>query len=204
MAGMARVEHAVRPLTADDLRPVAATLARAFDDDPVMSWLQPDERRRRKVLPRFFTAEMRSTFLAAGVSSTTEGHTGAALWSPPGQPRPGLRQLLMLAPAVFGLGRRLPIALQTLALIDKKHPHHVPHYYLGVLGTEPSLQGTGIGSALLQPVLSRCDTEGVAAYLESSKERNVPFYARHGWEVTEEVALPRGGPSLWLMWRDPR
>ena len=41
------------------------------------------------------------------------------------------------------------------------------------------------------------------AYLESSKERNVAYYARHGFRVREELDLPRG-PRVWLMWRDPR
>jgi hypothetical protein len=56
---------------------------------------------------------------------------------------------------------------------------------------------------VLQPVLEQCDADGIAAYLESSKERNIDFYARHGFRVTGELHLPRG-PTMWLMWRDPR
>jgi ribosomal protein S18 acetylase RimI-like enzyme len=86
--------------------------------------------------------------------------------------------------------------------IERHHPV-LPHYYLSVIGTDPDQQGGGIGSALLAPVLSRCDSEGVAAYLESSKESNVGFYARHGFTVTDKVELP-DGPPLWFMWREPR
>ncbi len=86
--------------------------------------------------------------------------------------------------------------------IDARHPTS-PHMYLAVLGTDPSAQGRGIGSALLAPVLRQCDEDGVPAYLESSKERNVAFYARHGFRVREELPLPRG-PRMWLMWREPR
>jgi hypothetical protein len=52
-------------------------------------------------------------------------------------------------------------------------------------------------------VLDLCDREHFPAYLESSKERNVDFYARHGFRVRERITLP-DGPSLWLMWREPR
>ena len=34
-------------------------------------------------------------------------------------------------------------------------------------------------------------------------EKDVPYYARHGFEVTGELDLPGGGPHMWLMWRAP-
>ena len=79
----------------------------------------------------------------------------------------------------------------------------MPHYYLSVLGTDPDQQGGGVGSALLGPVLDRCDADGIAAYLESSKESNVDFYIRHGFSVTDRIDLPDDGPALWFMWREP-
>jgi hypothetical protein len=55
----------------------------------------------------------------------------------------------------------------------------------------------------VQAITDRCDAESLPAYLESSKEQNVPFYARHGFEVRTEMAIP-GGPPMWLMWREPK
>jgi ribosomal protein S18 acetylase RimI-like enzyme len=86
---------------------------------------------------------------------------------------------------------------------QRLHPEDPPHWYLAILGTDPSAQGRGLGSAMMGPILEGCDREGLGAYLESSKERNVDFYARHGFRVTGERRLPRG-PRLWPMWRDPR
>jgi ribosomal protein S18 acetylase RimI-like enzyme len=72
-----------------------------------------------------------------------------------------------------------------------------------VLGVEPECQGQGLGSAVLRPVLEQCDADGIGAYVESSKERNIDFYARQGFRVTAEPRLLRG-PTVWTMWREPR
>ena len=82
------------------------------------------------------------------------------------------------------------------------HPS-TPHLYLSVLGVDPPRQGQGVGSRLIAPGLELCDREGVPAYLETARERNVVFYERHGFRVTHELTLPRG-PRLWLLWREPR
>ena len=53
-------------------------------------------------------------------------------------------------------------------------------------------------------MLAKCDAEGVGAYLESSKDVNVPYYRRFGFEVRQEITHGNDGPKQWLMWRDPK
>ncbi len=136
---------------------------------------------------------------------TTDTLACAALWAPPGRWRTTLREDLAIGrvlahPRLFW---RMPLIAAGFAGMERKHPHSTPHWYLAVLGTEPDMQGQGLGSAVLAPVLEQCDRDAVAAYLESSKESNIAFYARHGFRVTGEIHLPRG-PKMWPMWRDPR
>lgn len=193
----------VRPAQLADVRAIRAMLARAFDDDPVSRYLFPSDRRRPGGLRRFFGLQMRRDLLAHGGVYTTDGCLGAALWAPPGKPPPSrLRAFLTVVPVVpYVMGATLRRSLRFLAQVEAIHPHE-PHWYLETLGTEPARQGHGIGSAVLQPVLRQADAAGVRAYLESSKWENVPFYRRHGFEVTQEVHL-EDGPSIWAMWRDP-
>ena len=67
----------------------------------------------------------------------------------------------------------------------------------------PDVRGGGFGHALMTSRLDKCDREGAPAYLESSKESNVPYYMRFGFEVTGELTIPDGGPTMWQMWRRP-
>ena len=193
-----------RPATRADLDRMADVLAEAFHDDPVMAWLfGDDERRTVPRLRRFFAIEG-ARHLQHPFVHTTDDHAGAAYWDPPGRWKTPFRHMVRLAPFMtLAMRQRIPRALRGLGKIEGAHARHPDHYYLAVLGTRPDRQGAGVGSALIQPVLDHCDEHGIGAYLESSKEQNIPFYRRHGFEVVEEVHLPKG-PSLWPMWRDPQ
>jgi GNAT superfamily N-acetyltransferase len=195
-----RTRVSVRSARPDDFAPLAAVLARAFYDDPVTAWFYPDAARRMKHARRFFVIRLRQLADQQLIYTTPE-RSGAALWTRPGRWREDLRQSLMLLPMLPVLLPRIVRCTHGVREIERRHPVE-PHYYLSVLGTEPQQQGGGIGSALLGPVLQLCDADGMGAYLESSKESNVDFYARHGFAVTERIELPEG-PPLWLMWRDP-
>jgi GNAT superfamily N-acetyltransferase len=196
----------VRPATDADVPAMVEVLGRAFDDDPVACYMFRGDKRRRRGLRRFFSIQLRHIYMAEGAVWTTDGHAGAAIWAPPGKAEPGLRELLFLSPLLpdlAGLGRSALDAARLLAEVARRRPRE-HHWYLATVGTDPPRQGQGVGSALLAPVLERCDRQGLPAYLESSKERNLAFYHRHGFEVTGEIQVPRGGPRLWLMWRPAR
>ena len=159
--------------------------------------------RREAGLRAFFGTQMRADYLPFGGCYTTEGYSGSAIWAPAGKPmQTGLGGIFALLPVLPFVASNLRATLHLLTFIETKHPRE-PHWYLATLGTAVEQQGRGVGGALLRPVLEHCDAEGIPCYLESSKERNVPFYRRHGFEVVEELPLPDDGPTLWTMWREP-
>ena len=197
----------VRAFSRADLKPTSAMMGRAFFDDPLMAWIFPDEDMRRRRLPKFFAASMRGTGMRHEGTELmlVGGHiAGCATWLPPQAWLPPLWQQLVALPGyIRTLGSRLAVASESYGLMQNVHPR-MPHWYLAGIGTDPPLQGTGIGTELMRSRLVRLDAAGMPAYLESSKESNVPFYERLGFAVTRELRIPGGGPSLWLMWRDPR
>jgi len=191
----------VRRVAHEDHARLAEVLARAFLDDPVTAYFYPSSRTRLRHARRFFRARLATLSRQEQVWTTEDLH-GAALWSLPGQWRERARDSLRLLPSAPGLLPHPVRAVKAVQVIEERHPPE-RHFYLSVLGIDPAEQGRGLGSALLRPVLDLCDEERFGAYLESSKERNVDLYARHGFRVRERISLP-DGPSLWLMWRHPR
>jgi ribosomal protein S18 acetylase RimI-like enzyme len=195
----------VRPLVPEDLDPLAGVLGRAFDTDPIFRAVLPVDAQRRRALPVLFREWIRLLHLPyPGTSWTTDDHAGAALWSPPDHWGVGLGAMLRMGPrTIAAMGLRTVTGLRALHAVESPHPRRPSHYYLRVIGCEPARQGQGLGSSLMRPMLERCDAERIAAYLESSNEKNVPLYRRHGFEVTGEVTTHLG-PKAWLMWREPR
>jgi ribosomal protein S18 acetylase RimI-like enzyme len=207
---MAETRHpgpVVRPFRRADLAAAAATLARAFADDPVMTWIFPSEQLRRRQLPAFFVVAMRGTSLRHdGTEIAVAGGAvlGGAIWVPPGAWQPSAWQQIRSLPGFArALRSRFVAASRAYNEILHLHPRR-PHWYLSGIGIDPPVQGTGVGTELMKSRLVRCDAQGLPAYLESSKESNVPFYQQHGFTVTREITISGGGPRLWLMWRDPR
>jgi GNAT superfamily N-acetyltransferase len=195
----------VRKTTAADADPIADVMARAFDDDPFANWVAAQDRRRAWRIRHLMDVSFRKLTQPFGEVYTTPEYHGAALWTPPGKWKLGVLQQLMLTPAMAKTTtwRRIPTVMSGITAVEKKHPSE-PHYYLMALGVDTEHQGKSIGTQLMAPVLEKCDRERMPAYLESSKERNVPLYERNGFKVTEEFVIPSGGPRVWLMWRDPR
>ena len=193
----------VRRATRDDAKGISAVLARAFATNPFIRWLLPDDEHYARVGKDFFRVGV-DRDLAQGEVFTNDARSGAALWLPPGSPSPGLRKQLVLGWGLFrAIGAsRLPRTAAAVTEFEKARPKQ-PHWYLTILGTDPSLQGRGIGGALIDPILRRCDETRVAAYLESSNPANVSYYERFGFEVTGQIDY-EAGPTVPLMLRQPR
>jgi GNAT superfamily N-acetyltransferase len=189
-----------RGATPVDVKALARALASAFEDDPVFSWLLPDERRRIEKLRRFFTLELDAVVLPSGTAWMPADGTGASLELPPGAWRMPLRTQALHAPdfaAVFG--RSLPRALITITKMERKHLRE-PHFYVPYVGVAPEGQGAGLGTKLLGRTLERADAAGLPTYLEATSERNAALYERLGFEHLGAFTV-LGSPPLWPMSR---
>jgi GNAT superfamily N-acetyltransferase len=183
----------VRRATDRDRGVVVEVMAAAFDDDPMTRWLVPDGRS----LAPLFRAHIRTAdpasqsidlALADGVP------VGAAIWQAPGYHVALWRQLAAIPVYAHALGRHLGRGATMESVMHRARPHEEFWYLAGVGAVR---RGEGIGSALLR---HRLDQVTGAAYLESSKQENIPLYERFGFEQRDPIRVP-DGPELWPMWR---
>jgi len=174
-------------------------LARAFHDDPVINWACnfPDK------LDAFFNITL-PPFVGQGLTYMDIERRGVASWQSPNQaidwPYTFSTLVDILRLGGFKAAYRM---ILSGSRTERFHPE-TPHYYLFAIGVIPEAKGQGLGTGLISQMLRTCDEERMPAYLENSKEENLPFYQGHGFKVVEEVQISSSSPPLWLMWRDPR
>lgn len=190
-----------RHVLAVDLPAVTTGLARAFHDDPQFRFLFAGSEGFDAGIAGFMAVAAEAS-LRRGHAYTLDGASGAALWVPPDVEFLGEREFEALVPVFAAAGDDCVGRAAALGEAMAAHHPHRPHFYLAIVGVDPSRQGQRLGEALLAPVLARCDADGLPAYLESSNPRNVSFYLRQGFTVTAEFGA-EGGPIFTGMWREP-
>ena len=195
----------IRRARPEDVPGIADAMGAAFEDDPVASWFWKKPTGRREYIAGWYALVAREHYIEQGEVFVAEENgeiAGCSMWSPPGGWRfPSRVEMRATRYVVPRLGLRVPIASIAMRRIERRHPRAAP-WYLSELGVRPQSQGRGLGSQLMFDMLARCERERMPAYLESSTERSRALYERHGFRTTEVIRMPRGGPPLWLMWRD--
>jgi ribosomal protein S18 acetylase RimI-like enzyme len=185
--------------TASDEASIIDVLVRANWADPAARWVWPDSQRFLMYFPSFVRAFGGKAF-AHGSAYYIDGYIGAALWLPP-DVHPDENALIAL------LQRTVSDQIQkdvfaVFEQMGRYHPNE-PHWYLPLMGVDPSQQSKGFGSALLQHILIQFDRKNKLAYLESSNPRNIPLYKRHGFELLGTIQTGTS-PSISPMLRRPR
>jgi len=201
---------AIRTADEGDRELVVRLLDDAFQDDPVSLWVFPDAAHRRATHPKLMSAFL-DIVLAEGRVDLAEDGTACALWlSVPADPHPAAEEgdesdegddAAQLREAVDPDNERVELIGRLTAGI---HPSGRAHEYLWMIAVAPDSQSRGLGTALVQHVLDRCDRDGLAAYLEASNARSRKLYERLGFDHLDRPLDLPDGPRMWPMWREPQ
>jgi len=185
------------------------TLAQAFQDDPIYTYVFPTIEERLLYTARLAEA-MVICCLRYGRVDTTVEVAGVACWLSPGQAEMNLWRSLRtgfaLPRAVIAFPKEArERMLGMVEHMDKVHKQTMdrPHWYLWMIGVKPGSQGQGLGSSLLRPVLNQADAESTPCYLETETESNVAFYEKRGFAIATTENVPGHDLKLWTMIREP-
>ncbi|WP_455355991.1 GNAT family N-acetyltransferase [Streptomyces sp. SYSU K217416] len=192
----------IRQAGESDRAALTRLLDEAFMDDPVSGWVFPDEAHRRRVHGLFLGVFVDVALSEGRVDMAVDG-SAAALWLqiPAGEPEGEDDTPARMRETADPDNERAELVGRLTGAV---HPTAEAHEYLLMIAVTPDRQGEGLGTALIAPVLERCDRDGVPAYLEASSARSRRLYERLGFEFTgTTVALP-DGPPMWPMWRKPQ
>jgi GNAT superfamily N-acetyltransferase len=200
----------VRPLSRADRKQALRPLVAAFWDYPETTHLLPNQWQRRRVLPRYLASDCSDSLgydslLGAWIAGEL---IGVAAWLPPdAYPIPLRRQVMQavqLLPALPWGALAAREALRGQGSNRLHHPKAEPHYYLRAIGVDPRHQRSGVGGALLRPVLEQADIEHVGCFLTTATKDNVAYYERFGFVVIASYRPTATWPDVWAMWRSPR
>ncbi len=194
------------PTTRQTYCQAAQVLGKAFADEPVSVVIYRNftPNRRAQALTVDFSAELVGSLrLGYPIQVNEDGKVVAAalIYPPDAYPPPRLEQWIFLVKSVLGNGwYDVKSWLKWLIEVDKIHPTEA-HYYLEYIGVEPTCQGKGYGSMIMEHLVAKADQEEVGCYLENANPRNIAFYQRFGFKVINEKDII--GFTTWFMWREP-
>ena len=185
-----------------DIDEAVGCLATAFAQDPITGFLLQNSQGYRERVTRFFSLLMRArielempVFVARGahgIDGATMGYSTVRSDWPAGL----TEEWVHFEKAIPGLTDRMAIYDE----VAGKFKPAAPHYYLGVIGTDPASQGSGIGTRLLKSFceVSASDPLSSGVYLETAQATNLRFYERAGFAETGRGNL--GDATLWCMY----
>lgn len=191
------MDQEICPAEQRHARSVVDVLQLAFSADPFTRWLFPDASTFNRWFPEFVWRYSGDAFVQ-GTADRTPEDTGAALWLEPGT-RPDLTGMSDLLEGTV----KAPVRDELWRIAERltETTPARPYWHLTFIGVDPAVQDEGVGSALLEHGLARCDDAGRVAYLETAHPGTVSLFASHGFQLIDVINTD--GPSLYAMAREP-
>ena len=171
--------------TEADTARVIDTIVLGFSVDPFLRWLFPEPQQFLTVFPTLIQLFGGRAFEHHSAYHTDD-YLGGALWLPPSI-HPDEEGMTKLFQDNFD-GPVLQDIFSIFEQMDKFHPDE-SCWHLAFVAVDPTQQGKGYGSALLEHTLKVCDKDKKLAYLESTNPpRNVRVRALR-YSVSECAAM---------------
>lgn len=174
--------------TKKDIAEVSAILVQSFKDNKSITYLIPEETNRVKKQHCLIRYSV-STCLDFGKVYFSDDKQACALILFPDRKRFNFTGLWRDFNLVFSLGLSAAIVgMKREKLVRSRHPNG-PLYYLWFVGVTPLAQGKGKGTSLMHELALDAEKMGREIVLETSTERNIPWYNNLDFHIYDELDL---------------
>ena len=170
----------------DDRLRALSTLALAFSSDSLLRWMLPSSDSYLANIIKIFDV-FAGNSIDGETCLITSSFEGAAMWLAPGVEAD--EDAVSDTFARIFSPEFLPRVDEIFAAMESYHPHDDNCWYLPLIGVDPGHQNKGVGAALMKHMTEKLDNESAMAYLESSNQKNISLYLRHGFEVIGEIQI---------------
>ncbi len=193
----------------DQIKKASEVLASSFFNYPMFTFYFPNENKRKKYLPWYFSNILKTAY-RFGEIYTTEDISGVLFTLPPTHNHISLSEYVqtgfLLTPLVLGL-RNYKRSMECEQFVDEtreKIMKNRPHYYLWGVAVDPKQMRKGIGSTLLNFIFEKATKEEKPIYLETHDKKNVPYYQKHNFNLVLSAHIPKHDLPFWCMVRETK
>jgi ribosomal protein S18 acetylase RimI-like enzyme len=183
----------------NDKSRVVDILTQSFKDNTSVNYIIKQDKNRLQRIEELmnYSFKLSNKF---GKTYVSNDNKACAIIIYPDKKRTTLKSMLwdiQFILKAIGIGN-IRKALKREAAIKKFHPE-IPFTYLWFIGTEPSEQGKGIGTALMKEIISDSEKLNRPICLETSTESNISWYEKFGFKTYQELDF---GYKLYCMKRE--
>ena len=178
------------------IKQAAETLASAFEDFPLYTFLLPEKFKRKEKVMVLFETYVRYGLRFGRVYATSLSFEGIAIWLNFEEMKTSLISYFRCG--MFKCIRKLGLkdCLRLLKIVDYLEELHEknlpePHWYLFNLGVLPDHQGKGYGTVLIEEMLKLTEKDNWPYYLETSTEENAAYFQKFGFKIVEVGIIPK-------------
>lgn len=179
---------------------LARVLASAFENDPLLRWIIPDDRDYQFFAHRYFELQIRSA-VRSGSSFTNDERTAVATWCRPDDQQPIFLSFLEGLKTIWLLKGNISRAFFINEVMARYRPKK-QYLHLTLLATSPESQGGGRARQLIEPMLDEARELKLPVYLECSNKDNLGFYRQFGFRLIDDIPITTdgmAGPTIWPM-----
>jgi len=179
-------------------------LSECFEKNKTVNYIVKQDAKRKERIRGLIDYSFEAC-IDSGLIYFTEDLTGVIICSMSDDKLPILEEAYLTVRFIFKVTgvEGIAKALKREKYIQQYHPQDSEFIYIWFIGLKKTEQGRGVGSKMLGEIIQRSNEKQLPVYLETSEERNLNFYVKHGFEIYQVSDQERFGYKLYFLRRWP-